>query len=230
MSYMLKYCTIRNQDHINSFLCLVSELKPVNKKLDFQLDDHKNSSMDFNLRILQTISEICPGLVEKAISLVDHGKINVYIERKSHRRFYIMEATTKGQDMSYLVMRHFCTCHSYIEKVVLQKKEITCKHELAYYLLDSMYISDFIINSLHSDHKLYLESGSECYSFEKEYEQGSKINQEETVIHLMGSSNPLIKIHFVSETGFSKAYLEYTSRFFIDSGLFKKVGSKHKGA
>ncbi|XP_667164.1 hypothetical protein [Cryptosporidium hominis TU502] len=229
MSCMLKYCTIKNQDHINSLLCLVSELKPVNARLDFQLEDHENSIMDFNLKILQTISEIYPGLVEKAISLIDHGKIDVYIERKSCRRFYIMEATTKGQDMSYLVMRHFCTCHSYIDKVVLQKKEITCKHELAYYLLDSMYISDIIINSLDTDSKLYPESGSERGSVKKEYEQVNKINQEKEV-NLMGSSNPLIKVHLVSETMFSEVYLEYTSRFFIDSGLFKKIGGKNKGA
>ncbi|OII70956.1 uncharacterized protein cubi_03254 [Cryptosporidium ubiquitum] len=222
MSYMLKYCSIRNQDHINSLLSLVGELRPVNKRPDIQQKDNTHSKMDLNLGILKTISEICPGLVEKAISLIDYGKINVYIERRSHRRFYIMEATTKGQDINYLVMKHFCTCHSYIDKVVLQKKEITCKHELAYYLIDSMYIPE-VIDSLGLGNDFYTKSGAEKNSDKKEDEEVNGRNDEET-IHFVGIANPLIKAHLVSETKFSEIYIEYTSNFFIDNGLFKKIG------
>ncbi|KAJ1608642.1 hypothetical protein OJ253_1872 [Cryptosporidium canis] len=220
MSYILKYCSIRSQDHINSLMCLVRELKPVDSELKLKPKDGLQLNMDFNLRILHTISEICPGLVEKAISLIDYGKVSVYIERKSCRRLYLMDTASKGQDMSYLVMRHFCTCRSYIDKVVLQKKEITCKHELAYYLLDSMYVPE-VIDSL-SSNKTSSQEESKTESCNSSGE-GKRGCQEEVIIQFMASVNPQIKAHIVDERRFSEVYLEHTSMFFVENGLFKKA-------
>lgn len=234
MSHMLRYCSIRSQDHMSSLLSLVRELRPFGGGWTCleQKDGSPRSGVDANLGILLAISEMCPGLVDKAISLIDHGKIRVYIERTSHRRLYLMETTTKGQDTSYLVMRHFCTCRSYIDKVVLQKKEITCKHELAYYLLDSMYIPEVIDGRLPSlnDHVLREPGtvGSRCDE-EQQGEQGVKRgNSRETVLPLVGSTNPLIKVHMVDEARFSEIYLEHTSRFFVENGFFKRVISNRR--
>lgn len=229
MSQMLKYCSIGSQDHMSSLLSLVRELRPLGGVggacVEHGEDGSSRSSVDANLGILQAISEMCPGLVDKAISLIDRGRICVYIERASRRRLCLMETTTKGQDASYLVMRHFCTCRSYIDKVVLQKKEITCKHELAYYLLDSMYVSG-VVGSLSLDEHAFREPGAAAERSSHDKEERESGEREETEQHLVGSVNPLIKAYVVDETRFSEIYLEHTSRFFVENGFFKRVVSK----
>ncbi|KAF7456790.1 Zinc finger SWIM-type domain-containing protein [Cryptosporidium felis] len=205
MSSMLKYSFVKNHDHLNSLLGLIKEFKPIGDLSSQTLEDI-SSDLNHNLGITKIISEICPTLLEKAISLIDNTKINVYIEVNSRRRFYIMGAT-KEDDLNYLVMRHFCTCRSFIDKVVLQKKEITCKHELAYYIIDSIYVSDICS-------KLTLEYKSDGIR--------GKGDCEERVFSI-STINPLIKIYLISEREFSETYLDYSSRFLVENNLLNGV-------
>ncbi|KAK6588551.1 hypothetical protein RS030_4527 [Cryptosporidium xiaoi] len=101
-----------------------------------------NIVLDWNMKILKTISELCPSIFSKAISLLDNGVINIFIEINTNRRFYIVENKNKTRELSYIVMRHFCSCRSYINKVVIRKSDFTCKHELACSIIDAIYISN----------------------------------------------------------------------------------------
>ncbi|KAH7650123.1 hypothetical protein FG379_003203 [Cryptosporidium bovis] len=148
--------------------------------------------LDWNMKILKTISELCPSIFSKAISLLDNGMINIFVEINTNRRFYIVENKNKNKtrEISYIVMRHFCSCRSYIDKVVIQKSDFTCKHELACSIIDAIYIPN--IN-----------------------------NKKSNASNFSILNNKLIKVIILNEYDYSEKYLNYISDFFIDNGTFK---------
>ncbi|KAH8738517.1 hypothetical protein FG386_001899 [Cryptosporidium ryanae] len=146
---------------------------------------------DWNMKVLNMISELCPGVFSKAMSLIDNGTIYVFIEINTNRRFYIVENMNKTGELSYLVMRHFCTCSSYINKVVIQKSDFTCKHELACSIIDAIYISN-INNNRENDNKNFLIL-----------------------------KNKSIRVVILNEYEYSEKYLDYISNFLIDNGTFR---------
>ncbi|KAL7066652.1 hypothetical protein ACR3K2_29230 [Cryptosporidium serpentis] len=138
MCLLLEYPATFFNEHIQLINELLRQISPIRsdyKEVDvLQLLVYKD-----NIDIFNILAELCPGLLQRAISLIDTNKINVYISKNSRRRFYTVDAS-QDRRTTYLVMKHFCSCHSYIENVINYKREFTCKHELACLLFSSLYI------------------------------------------------------------------------------------------
>ncbi|EEA05418.1 uncharacterized protein CMU_024230 [Cryptosporidium muris RN66] len=138
MCLLLEYPATFFNEHIQLINELLKQMSPIrsdHKEMDIlQPLVHKD-----NVDIFNILAELCPGLLQRAISLIDTNKINIYISKNSKRRFYTVDAS-QDRRTTYLVMKNFCSCHSYIENVINYKREFTCKHELACLLFSSLYI------------------------------------------------------------------------------------------